>query len=510
MRGLRTAIVLGCAGWALAAAGQTLRFNTAGGPQPPEGANLRFGSFYSDIAFEQSVGYRYTRFNGAGVDYLLGSELGRVRKEGSELPMVSRLSFRNYLIIGKYTDLDVSFDLRYSYFPLSTEDNEFALEFAGPGLQAQMGAFSFGMTKAGWLGTYNGRGATAYVGSEGYGYAFAANLSSGFQLTPFVRGKVYDNPSYRVDYVDERGFSDSTSGQRYPVIQNILGLDLDWLMARDKNLSLLTSWTATWPQEDLFSAQESDVYRVSLVYQQQLSPVAAGGARADYTWRNYRRQRGLQAQQDYSAFISFDATENTTVALSGGYSMAELTQAGAYEQNGSSDSAIGSIDVSTKVTDRMSHSIGLSRRQRGGFQVGLEVVDALNYSLLWTSDLWSLGFLSSYQIADTRLSQATDYRDWLNQLTVTRALSEDLTLMLATAYTMRYNDAPRAGDLGADAPMLANDYDTWATNIGLTYLLTAHLTAYAYGEHLERYSDAAALEFDRDSAGVTLVYRNDF
>jgi hypothetical protein len=491
----------------LAAAGQTLRFNTAGGPQPPEGGNLRIGSFYADIAFEQTVGYRYTRSSGAGAGYLLGEGLGRIREDGSELPMVSRLSFRNYLIISKYTDLDVSFDLRYSYFPLGTEDDEFAIEFAGPGFSAQMGAFTFGMSKDGWQGAYHGQSASAYMGSEGYG--LLANLSSGFQLTPFVRGKLYDNPSYRVDYVDGRGFSDPTSGRKYPVVQNILGLDLDWLMARDKDLSLLTSWTATWPQEKEFASQEADVYRVSLVYQQQLNAVAAGGGRADYTWRNYRKDRGLQSQQDYTGFISMDVTENTTLAASLGYSVASVSRASAYEENGNSGTVIGSVDVSTKLTDRLSHSISLSRRQRAGFEVGVEAVDALSYSLRWTSDLWSVGFLSAYQRADTRLSRSSNYRDWLNQLTATRALSDDLTLMLATAYTLRYNDAARAGDIGEGVPMLTNDYDTWATNIGLTYLLTAHLSAYAYGEHLERYSDAPVLEFSRDTVGATLVYRHD-
>jgi hypothetical protein len=204
-----------------------------------------------------------------------------------------------------------------------------------------------------------------------------------------------------------------------------------------------------------------------------------------------------------------DVTESSTLGAALGCSIADLRQAGAYEDEGRSDTVIGSLDLSTKLTDRLSHSIVLSRRQRAGFEVGLEVVDALSYSLRWTSDLWSAAFLSAYQKIDTRLSRASDYRDWLNQVTVTRALSEDLTAMLATAYTLRYNGDVRPGDLGENDPMITNDYDTWATNLGLTYLLTAHLSAYGYGEHLERYSDRTTLEFSRDTVGVTLVYRHD-
>jgi hypothetical protein len=510
MRGLRLTVLLAGVVLGTTVMAQTLRFDSYHEPQPPEGANLRLGAFYSDLAFEQSVGYRYTRSSGAGGDYLYREDLGRVRKDGSDFPMVSRLSFRNYLIIGKYMDLDFSFDLRYSYFPMGTEDNEFAVEYSGPGFSAQMGSFSFGMTKDAWQGSYNGRQSSAYTGSEGSG--FLANLSSDFQLTPFLRGRIYDNPSYRVDYVDDRGIRDPMSGRKYPVIQNVVGLDMDWLMAQDKNMAYSASRTDTIPQEDYFDAQRSVIYRQSLAYQQQLNPVAAGGARADYTWRDYQGRRGLQRQQDYLGFLSVDLTENTLVRTSLGYSMAELSDAGANETNGVSDSVIGAINVSSKLSDRATHSLGYSRSQRGGFTAGLEIVDALNYGLSWGNELWSVGFLSAYEIVETRLSGESNYRDWVNQLTASRALSPDLTMTLATAYSLRHNETLQdgAGSTGEEAVMLQNDYDTWASNIGLTYLLTEHLVAYTYVDHTVRTSDASDLKFTRDTAGVTLVYRYDF
>ena len=491
----------------LTAKAQTLHFSE-GEVQPPETANLRIGPFYSDISFEQSVGYRYTRTGGAGASVLTRDELGRIREDGSEFPMVSRLSFRNYLIISKYTDLNISFDLRYSYFPLGTESDEFAFEFAGPGLNAQMGSFTFGMTKDGWQGSYNGRASQAYTGSEGSG--LLADLSSGFQLTPFVRGRVYDNPSYRVDYVDDRGFNDPTSGKKYPVFQNVIGLDLDWLMARDKNLSYSGSRTDTMPQNDLFSSQKSVVYRQSLAYQQQINPVTAGGVKGDYTWRDFTEGRGFQRQQDYTGFLSTDVTEDTTLGASLGYSMGNLSDAGILESNGTSDAMIGSFSLVSKLTDHLSHSIGVSRSQRAGFNAGMEVVTAYNYGLNWNNDLWQFGLLSSYQVVETRLSRVSNYRDWVNQLTATRALTQDLTLMVATAYALRYNAPLQTGENGADAPLIANDYDTWASNVGLTYTMTARLTAYTYVEHLARFSDSPDLQLTRDTVGVNLVYRYDF
>ncbi len=508
MRGIRSAILLMGVVLGTTVFAQALRFDAYREPQPPEGANLRLGPFYSDLVFEQSVGYRYTRSSGQGSEYLFSEKLGRLRKDGSDFPTVSRLGFRNYLIIGKYMDLDFSFDLRYSYFPMGTEDDEFAVELAGPGPSLRMGAFTFGMTKDSWQGSYNGRQSSVYTGSEGYG--FLANLSSDFQLTPFVRGRVYDNPSYRVDYVDDRGYTDSLSGRKYPVFQNVVGLDLDWLMAKDKNMAYAVSRTDSIPQDDFFDSQRSVIYRQSLAYQQQLNPVAAGGGRADYTWRDYTEGRGFQRQQDYLGFLSLDLTENTLIKTSMGYSMAELSDAGTNETNGASDSVIGSFDVVSKLTDRAEHSIGYSRRQRAGFTAGLEIVDSLNYGLRWANDLWSVGFLSACQIVETRLSLASNYRDWVNQVTATRALSPNLTLTLATAYTLRYSDTPPAGNLEEDVVMLSSDYDTWASNAGLTYQLTEHLVAYTYVDHTARISDTPELAFTRDTVGTTLVYRYDF
>lgn len=487
---------------------QTLRFDTYHEPQPLPNANVQIGPYSLDLVFEQSVGYRYTRSSGEGATYLYGEDLGRYRKDGSDFPLVSRLGFRNYLIISKYMDLDLSFDLRYSFFPMGTEDNESALELTGPGLSAQMGSFTFGMTEGGWLGSYNGAVGRAYSGSEGYG--FLANLSTTFQVTPLVRGRLYDNPSYRVEYVDERGYADAVSGEKYPVFQNVIGVDLDWLLAKNKNLAYSASRTDTVPQDTYEAAQKSVIYRQSLAYQQQLNPVAAGGARADYTWRDYSRGRGYQSQQDYIGFLNMELTEDTSLMTTLGYSMADLKDAGSYETNGTSDAVIGSVDLTSRLSETLSHRIGYSRQQRAGFQAGLELVDALNYALTWNKELWTAAFRTSYQTIETRLSGASNYRDWVNQLSATRSLSPDLTLTLATAYTLRENDTIGEGGIGEGVPMLTNNYDTWASNIGLTYVLAEHWTAYAYAEHLARFSDDPQLAFDRDTVGTTLVYRYDF
>ena len=64
------------------AAAQTLRFDEYREPQIPDHANLRLGPFYSDIAFSQSVGYRYSTSSGQGSEYLRQNGYGRVTKDG--------------------------------------------------------------------------------------------------------------------------------------------------------------------------------------------------------------------------------------------------------------------------------------------------------------------------------------------------------------------------------------------------------------------------------------------
>ncbi len=494
---------------ASAATAQTLRFDEYREQQIPDHANLRIGPFYSDIAFSQSVGYRYTRSSGEGVAYNQEQGYGRIIDDGSDLPLVTQLSFRNYLIVSKYMDLDVSFTLGYRYFPMGTEEDEFLFDVVGPAIFARMGSFSFSVTEDSWAGSFNGRQASAYMGDRGS--AVAANISSDFQLTPFVRGRIYDMPSYRTDYVDERGYTDNASGRKYTAFQNLLGLDTDWLMAKDKNLAYSASRIDTIPQDSDFDSQRSVVYNQGLAYQQQLNPVTTGGARANYIWRLYDEGRGDQFQQDYSAFLGMDLTENTTLRTALGYSMLELSGANqGYETNGTSDTVIGSIQLSSKLTDRLSHAFGYDKSQRAGFESGVEVVDSYNYSITWNRQSMTIGFLTAYQEVEPRLSRTTKYTDWLNQLTVAKPLNDYLTLTLAGVYTIRNNSEAQTGDSGDDENLLIeNSYDTWAGNIGLAYAISEHWAANAYFEHFERISDASELAFTRDSTGVTLTYRRD-
>jgi hypothetical protein len=485
---------------------EPMRFETYLQGHDPDKANIRMGALLSDWAFSQSAGYRYTRSSGAGSDYLYENRYGRLRKDGSDFPLVSQLSTRNYLMFSEAVDLSVSLNLRYSYFPNGTEDNEFEIM---PGLFAQSGAFRFEMSEDGWMGSYSGRRTSAFAGDRGAG--MAANIGTDFELTPFLRGRVYDSPSYGVYYVDERGIADYTSGQKYPVFQNILGLDLDWLMAKDKSLGYSASRTDVIPiDEQGYDMNEGVVYRQTLDYQQQLNPVTLGGLRADWFWRDYKKDRGSQFQQDYISYLGADLTENTTARASLGYSLATLDSAGLYETNGSSSAVIGSLGLETRLTETLSHFGRYERSQRAGFQAGFELVDGLIYGIRWVKDLTTLTLSTAYEHVEPAQARITPYTDWLTQGSLSQQLTRRMRLTVSSAYTIRNNGSSDEDYLGEGNPYIDGDYDTWANSLVLSCLLTDHLTAYAYLDRVARSGDADALDATRDTVGVTLAYYNDF
>lgn len=490
------------------ASSQTLRFDDYREPQIPEHANLRLGPFYSDIAFSQSVGYRNSTSSGQGSEYLRQNRYGRITEDGSDFPLVTQLSFRNYLIVSKYMDLEISFTLGYRYFPMATEESEYLFDVAGSLVSMEMGSFAFSAKATdSWVGSFNGRDASAYTGERGS--AVATSISSDFELSPFVRGRMYDMPSYRTEFVDERGNTDNASGRRYRSFQNLLGLDLDWLMAKNKNLAYTGNRVDSVPSDTEFDNQSSVVYNQGLAYQQQLNPVAAGGVRANYVWRQYAKGRGQQFQQDYTTFLGTDLSEDTSLKTTLGYSMGELTDASQWESNGTSGMVIGSIQLTSQLTEHLSHSLGYGRSQRGGFEAGFEAIDSYNYSMALNVRSWSLGLLTAYQVAESKLGRVSDYTDWINQFTAARPLGDYLTLTLATVYTIRDNSATQAGDLGAGDALIDNSYDTWASNVGLAYVIAQHWVANAYVEHMERTSASDELAFTREMVGVTLTYRRD-
>ena len=223
-------------------AAQHLRYSDHREVRIPDYATVRIGPFYSSMTFFQSVGYRYTRSEGAGTDFLFGTRRGRILEDGSEYPLVSRLTTRNYLLITRHMDLDVSIDISYHHFPMGTQEDELIVQLPPEGI--------------------------------------AGSLSTEIRWTPYLRSLIYDDLVYRTDYVDTRGISDDYGGSAYEYFRNKFGINTDWLMAKDKSLSLDLSRTDQVPSDDLYADQESVTYSESISYEQQVFPKLVIGGRA--------------------------------------------------------------------------------------------------------------------------------------------------------------------------------------------------------------------------------------
>ena len=72
-----------------------------------------------------------------------------------------------------------------------------------------------------------------------------------------------------------------------------------------------------------------------------------------------------------------------------------------------------------------------------------------------------------------------------------------MSLHLSTAYDILYNDPVQPGGYGDGLPLVANDYKTWISDVGVSWSMTQHLTSYAYAVYMSRTSGNPELAFTR-------------
>lgn len=507
---VRLAIAIGLLAAAPGAArAQQLRFSTHRDVAVPDYATMRIGPFYSSLSLSESAGIRYSAYSGSGEDFYLDNDLGRITEEGLETPLVSELTARNYLLINRSMDLDLSFRIRYAYFPMDTQEDEFSCTAIDPGIIATFGGFTFRATEDEWYGGYQADAYTVYATDERMG-SFA-NLDLGFNITRFLRGLLYFRPAYRTDYVDTRGRDDSYGGERYEYFQSVAGLDLDWLMAEDKNLALSVSRTDTIPSSNDYDEQESIHYRETARYEQQLGRNTVGGARANFVNRLYPDgDRGDTFEHDYSLFAQAQVTASTRMGGSVGMAWGEIDEAGSLETEDSFDTVVGSFLLATELSPRLNHQADYSRWVRGGYRAGMEIVDEYHYALRWKNDWIAGGYALWFTDVQQEMSTITDYRDWLHQLSLFYPLTRFVTLSAVTQYGIRDEDEGPSGAVDAIEETFHDDYETWTTRLGTTFHLTKRLVAAAVAEHVERFSDSDDVAFTRDTVALTCTYTYDF
>lgn len=500
--------------------GQTLSYDSHKKLAVPKDANIRFSDmWFAKVGFTESVGYRYVKTTGTGATNLFNEEYGNIRKDGSDFPIDSSVRINNYVLLSPEATLDLSIQLRYLYFPSRTQDNAFEFGLADQGVASVFGGFTFRLMDDGWYGGYAGDKHSLYASEQGQG--MNAMFDAEMEFTPYVRGRIYESPSYRVDYVDARGDTDLESGQRFEVFQNLAGANLYWLTAKDKDFALTLSRTDTIPvDEEAFNDQRSVVHVGSLLYEQTLTRDWLIGLLNSITFRSYPgAERGDQMQHDHQGFTRKKLTDFSTGELALGYAGAQLTDPGPLETEGSSGGTIGRVGLRTDLRRNLWHSLTYSRALTSGYSSGLELDDDVRYSLVWSGEPIAVGTSVARHNAEPKLSTATAYRDWLMTVFASWPMMKEVTLHVSTAYTIRDNDPPApagtteedgTGDENDDEATLINDYDTWTSAFGITYRMTKRSTLAAYINHTTRLSDEPSLEFARDILGTTFTYDYSF
>ncbi|MBA4386923.1 MAG: hypothetical protein C0404_03015 [Verrucomicrobia bacterium] len=469
------------------AGAQTLRFSNHRKLAEPQDAILRIGPLYSTIAFSQSAGYRYSSSSGAGTDYLESGHKGVIKEDGYDYPLVSTLTMRNYMLVTKDSDLDMSVTVSYEHYPMKTQDNAFNVN----------------------------------LGEEG----IIGDLSTEIAVTPFIKGTIFDGAIYRTDYVDTRGISDRYGGSRYRHFQNTVGINLDWLMTEEQNMAFSAARLDQVPSGDDFADQKGYTYSELVGYQRKLTDYLVCGLAADFAQSTYTAtNRPGASTMNYSASSSARVTTFTTAGASLGYSVGSVESGGLGDETDTS-SATGSFSLETRLSKTLVHSLALSRAQRGGFKAALEIADSYSYNLSWHDDLASAALHSTLSKVDPQSTAVGDYSDWTSGVELSFPLARFIVLKATSAYAVRTNEklqktaaaGPADGAAGSGsgtAPGSAestSDYNTWisraSTGFGIwrDRELGAEVTFTTYFEHAARTSDNENLRYERDTYGADLV-----
>jgi hypothetical protein len=386
--------------------------------------------------------------------------------------MIAWMDFRNYLVLSRRADLDISFSVGYEYYPMDTQDDGFFV----------------------------------YPPDEG----FAALLSSDIELTPFLKARVYDDFKYRTDYVDTRGRKDYYGGEEYERIENTVGVDFDWLAAKDQNLGLSLSRHDELPQEDGSEDQERTSYNEGILYEKQVNARLMAGVRADYGQNSYVvTNRSDSYSQQYSAYTEMELTRRSKVGGSIGYTLGSISDPDPGEED-EYNTGIGGVWIESELSKTLKHGLALARTMDVGYDSAFETADTVNYHLDWAGRFSTAGFYSRFADAQTSddYLDTTDYTDWINGLTFTYPLLRYMTLVADTSYSIRDN-AETDDPVGLDLTEV-DDYDTWVSQIGTAIAITRNIEFTPYVQHTERYSDNPELEYTRNLFSAMFTYSHQF
>lgn len=468
------------------ASAQSLRITDDGSGEPPEWATFRLGPFHSAGEFSQSIGARWTDGSGQRTDFLTGTQRGRIKNDGWDVPVISRLSVRNYAQLSRHIDLQLTVSAQYEYYPLDTQSDQFLLN----------------------------------LGDEG----ISGRIDSEFRVTRNLHGVVYWEPRYQTDYVDARGDLDTLGGTEFEYFESTVGMNLTWEFLRDKSIAGTLERTDFLPQEREFDDQEFVEHSARTRYTQQILAGVQAGFELEHRDIDHkvasRRDStidtvNLFANGGFADEGRLQLSRNSVLSGSIGYSRAEtealVTDAADGRSGSSSESFVWSVGFdwgeAGQLSKNMRHGLGYQRQIDNRFDADIAIVDTFSYYWTWLVGLWDFNFGSNYELVDPQGSDVTDYTDWSNSLGVRYHLTKYWALDASSTYTIRDNEAVTVDGVVSDGEV---DYEEWVNRIGTGYQLTRSIDFSTYVEHADRDSDDDSLDFERDTFEALLTYTRAF
>jgi hypothetical protein len=414
---------------------------------------------------------------------------GQVTEDGSEFPMVSTLSMQNYMPISEFMELSATIQLRYAYYPMKTQQDQFDASLLAEG----------------------------------------SELNLKITVTPFIRMVVYDSLQYRTDYVNDRGMFDTYGGSSYTYLRNTFGVTTDWQMAKNKRLILDVNRSDIIPMDTEDEARRQIAYSETLSYQQQILPELTGGASVGLSETEYpKADFPAWFQEDYMLFAQVQRRESerirarildfTTLRAGLGYGTGHnlenpvgLALPGEVEgPGGSNGTVIGYIQVDTQLRPDLLQNVNVSRRMRAG-QPGTHEIDTeCGYVLNWRGDVsgWSIGTQwTDVEMGDDRYP---GYVYWANRARYWFSATDRITPFLSGSYaTMRNKETIQGSDVALSLEEQW-DYELWSVTLGVSFEVFQVFGRPVFfsisGDHSERVSEQPLLTFARETLLATLTY----
>jgi hypothetical protein len=481
---------------------QSLSYDTRRDIAIPDHSTLRIGPFYSAVRLTTTAGYRYTTGSGQGSDFLIDNQRGRIRSDGSDFPVITSLDFRNYVPITRHSDLDFSVRVSYRYFPLDTQDNEFNVSVPDEGV--------------------------------------SANISSEFQISPYLRGTLFDRFKWVTDYVDDSGVRDDIGGRRYERVENNIGLRFDWLMAKDKNIGLTLSRFDLIALEEEFERQDRVTYLEEIRYEDRIIDGVVAGAGIRFQQTDFEEpERADTDQSDVFFFLNATGSENglgrlpitdaTTIELGAGLSAGSEARSGSASA-ADADSFVTAVDddrnnanrnrdttvlnanakIRTDMSKHLAHELLYRRGLRSGFNSSFETFDRFQYSIDYNRVGVGIRLFTDYDVVEPT-DEINGYDTWIAGVAVDYPLMDFVDLDFSYRYNIR-SDRTEVLDSDGDTAIEESRRDFFDNifRIGTSVALYRDVEIITYYERYERDSAGGDRDSLRNTFQILATYSQDF